>query len=65
VKARDAAILEAVRIRPRSAAEVLSVMPVETWQHADQKIAARDSALIRMRVKKLIRQRPDGLWEAA
>jgi hypothetical protein len=65
VKARDAAILEALRIRPRTAIEVLSILPAEDGQHGDQRIAARDSALIRLRVKKLIRQRPDGQWEAA
>lgn len=61
VKARDAAILEALDIRPRSADALLDVMPEEPGQTPEQKRTALSSALVRLRVKKQI-DLVDGSW---
>jgi hypothetical protein len=54
VTARDQAIVEAVKIRPRSTEGLLEVLPIEPGQTSEQRRVARDSAIIRLRVKKLI-----------
>jgi len=64
VKARDKAILAALKYRPRSAYALLREMPNEPAQTDAQRIVARDSALIRLGVKKLIRQTSEG-WVLA
>jgi len=56
VAARDTAILNAVKLRPWSTDALLTVLPQEPGATNEQRVAARDSALIRLRVKKLIKQ---------
>jgi hypothetical protein len=63
VTARDAAILQAVRLRPWTTDALMSVMPVEEGQTVEQRKTALKSALIRMRVKKQIDE-VDGQWRA-
>lgn len=65
VSARDAAILQAVKMRPWSTEALLTVLPPEPGATDEQRVAARDSALIRLRVKKLIKQVNDNTWVAA
>lgn len=52
VAARDKDILEAVRIRPRTQAQLLNVMPPEDGLTDEQRETALRSALTRLRVKK-------------
>lgn len=58
VAARDKAIVDALKIRTRTFGGLRDVLPVEAGQTDDQRDAALSSALIRLRVKKVIR--PDG-----
>jgi hypothetical protein len=62
VAARDAAILKAVTLRPWKTEALLTVLPEEPGQTPEQRKAALDSALIRLRVKKRIQVTPDG-WK--
>lgn len=64
VTRRDRAILDALQIRAWTTKELLSVMPVEANQNLEQRTTARDSALIRLRVKQRI-QEVDGQWRLA
>lgn len=64
VHARDASILRAVKTRAWSTDGLLTVLPLEPGQTPEQRTAARDSALIRLRVKKLIKCTDEG-WVAA
>jgi hypothetical protein len=64
VHARDAAIMRAVRLRPWSTDALLTVLPLEPGQTSEQRVAARDSAIIRLKVKQLIRSTEEG-WVAA
>ncbi len=54
VKARDEAILAALKVRPWPYGGLLTVLPDEPGQTFDQRETALKSALIRLRVKKLI-----------
>lgn len=58
---RDRAILDALAIRAWTTKELLAVMPVEPNQTSEQRMVARDSALIRLRLKQHI-QEVDGSW---
>lgn len=64
VKARDAAILERLRIGPATTAALITVMPDEPGFSPEDREAACHSALIRLRVKKRIRSVVDG-WATA
>lgn len=61
VRARDAAILEALSIRPRSSESLLEVLPPEPGLTPEQKQAALSSALIRLRVKRQV-DLVEGTW---
>lgn len=61
VKARDAAILEALAIRPRTTDALLDVMPPEPGLTPEQKNAALSSALVRLRVKQKV-DLVEGQW---
>lgn len=64
MKARDAAIVGALKIRPWLQEGLLAVLPDEPGQVPAQREAALHSALIRLRVKKQIEQLTDGQWRA-
>lgn len=64
VRARDESILAALKVRPWPETGLVTCLPPEPNQTADQRIAACKSALIRLRVKGLIEQR-EGLWRMA
>lgn len=56
--------MRAVRLRPWSTDALLTVLPLEPGQTSEQRVAARDSAIIRLKVKQLIRSTEEG-WVAA
>lgn len=64
VAARDAAILQALKLRPWKTEALLSVMPEETTLTPPQRQAALSSALIRLRVRGHIKS-VDGVWALA
>lgn len=64
VKARDAAILARLRIAPASLAALVAVLPDEPGFLEVDRIVACQSALIRLRVKSLIRAVGEG-WAIA
>ena len=64
VSARDAAILQALKVRPWATDSLLNVLPEEPGQSDEQRKTALSSALIRLRVKKQIDQ-VQGLWRLA
>ena len=64
VAARDKAIVDALYIRPRTTEALFDVLPDEPDLTLEQRMAARDSALIRLRVRKVIVQNGDG-WTIA
>jgi hypothetical protein len=64
VKARDQAILGALKLRPWPEGGLLTVLPDEPTLTLEQKQAALHSALIRLRVKGLARC-TEGVWRAA
>lgn len=65
MKARDAAILERLRIAPGTLEQLATVLPTEDGQsEADRQVACR-SALIRLRVKGQIRAVMEGGWAIA
>lgn len=53
-----------MKIRPRSEDSLLEVLPFEPAQTIDQRRTALSSALIRLRVKRLIQQEGE-TWRAA
>lgn len=63
VKARDHAILEALKLRRWLPAGLISVLPQEQGQTGEERKRALDSALIRLQVKGFIRQLEDGTLE--
>jgi hypothetical protein len=63
VKARDAAILERLRIGPATLEQLVTVMPSEDGHDENDRRAACSSALIRLRVKRQITN-VDGGWAA-
>lgn len=64
VKARDKAILDALRLRPWPQKALFTVMPEEPTLSVDQKEAALHSALIRLRAKRLV-VCAEGIWRMA
>lgn len=64
MKARDAAVLARLRIGPASLEQLVTVLPVEPDHDENDRLAACSSALIRLRVKKLITN-VEGWWAAA
>jgi len=64
VKARDAAIVGALRMRKWTAEGLLHVLPVEVGQTADERKTALENALIRLSARKQILQL-GGEWALA
>jgi len=64
VAARDKAIVEALKVRTRTAQELFACLPYERGLTHDQQDAALSSALIRLRVKKIIKADGEG-WAIA
>jgi hypothetical protein len=60
VKARDAAIVAALKVRPWKYEGLLSVLPTEPGQTPAQRETALTSALIRLKTKKLVEVCPEG-----
>lgn len=55
VKARDAALVARLRIGPASLEQLVTAMPTEDGQGDEDRRVGCSSALVRLRVKKLIR----------
>lgn len=64
VAARDKAIVDALKIRPWTTDALMTVMPHEADLTLEQRRAALSSALIRLRVKKVITSTEAG-WTLA
>lgn len=64
VKARDEAILDALKLRPWTTDALITVLPIELDQTALQREVALKSALMRLNVRKQIKQ-VDGKWVLA
>lgn len=63
VKARDTAIVDALRLRRWNRPGLLTVLPQEPGQTAHERARALDTALLRLSVKAQIRKLPDETYE--
>ena len=65
VQARDAAVLNALKLRTWTTDGLMTVLPQEPGQTVDQRKTALSSALIRLRLKKRIQAADGETWSLA